>query len=60
MDETEQKIRLEKNLHAYVPIFEDAEWWKGVLPGIPSRRIHKALEVRREKRKRMDDLWVRR
>ena len=24
MDETEQKIRLEKNLHAYVSIFEDA------------------------------------
>jgi hypothetical protein len=57
MDETEQKIRKEQNLHSYVDIFYDEEWWITALPGVSRSLIAKAMRKRQEKKKRIDDLW---
>jgi hypothetical protein len=57
MDETEQKVRKKENLHSYVPVFDDEEWWITALPGVPRKLIRKAMQKRQEKRKRIDDLW---
>jgi hypothetical protein len=57
MDETEQKVRKEKNLHSYVPVFDDDEWWVAALPGVSRGLIGKAMRKRQEKKKRIDDLW---
>ncbi len=61
MDETERKVRKEKNLHSYVDIFYDEEWWiQTALPGVSRTLIRKAIEKRQEKKKRIDELWNKR
>jgi hypothetical protein len=59
MDETEQKIRRRDNLHSYVPVFDDEEWWTRALLGVPRRLIRRAMQKRREMKKRIDDLYNR-
>jgi hypothetical protein len=58
MDETEQNVRTQKNIHSYSPIFDDEDWWmNNAHPGFSRKLIREAIAKRQAKKKKLDELW---
>jgi predicted RND superfamily exporter protein len=57
MDEIEQKVRTQENIHSYSPVFDDEEWWTKALPSISRKLIREAMAKRQEKKRKIDEQW---